>query len=112
MFNRISLTLLLFVFISSFVFAQKVKPRLRNFSLSNLEAFQSPGTNWNIVGAAQAGYNDTILNTAKGEGILFNNYNRSIQFQPGRNLMTKMEHGDMVIEMDIMIPKGSNSIQV
>ncbi|MEY2648448.1 MAG: hypothetical protein RL282_1161 [Bacteroidota bacterium] len=109
MFNRISLALFFFVFISSTVLAQKVKPRLRNLPLSNLEAFQSPGSNWNIVGAAQAGYNDTILNTAKGEGILFNHYNRSIQFQPGRNLMTKMEHGDMVIELDLMIPKGSNS---
>lgn len=109
MFRRITLSSLICLFTTTSVLAQKVKPRLRALPLNNLEAFQSPANNWNIIGAAQAGYNDTILNTAKGEGILFNNYNRSIQFQPGRNLMTKMEHGDMVIEMDIMIPKGSNS---
>jgi hypothetical protein len=106
---RICLSLLFVFIFSNAINAQKVKPRLKLLPLQSLEAFQSPASNWNIIGAAQAGYNDTILNTAKGEGILFNNYNRSIQFQPGRNLMTKMEHGDMVIEMDLMIPKGSNS---
>jgi hypothetical protein len=106
---RICLPLLSILFFSNSINAQKVKPRLKLLPLQSLEAFQAPASNWNIIGATQAGYNDTILNTAKGEGILFNNYNRSIQFQPGRNLMTKMEHGDIVLEMDLMIPKGSNS---
>jgi len=97
------------LFFSNTITAQKVKPRLKLLPLQSLEGFQSPASNWKIMGAVQAGYNDTILNTATGEGVLFNDYTRSIQFQPGRNLMTKMEHGDIVIELDIMIPKGSNS---
>lgn len=89
--------------------AQRIKPRLKDLPLNNLEAFQSPGTNWKIVGAAQSGYNDTSLTTAKGTGVLFNDFNRSIQFKPGHNLMTKMEHGDLILEFDYMITKGSNS---
>ena len=106
---RICLSLMSVLFFSSTITAQKVKPRLKLLPLQSLEGFQSPASNWKIMGAVQAGYNDTILNTATGEGVLFNDYTRSIQFQPGRNLMTKMEHGDIVIELDIMIPKGSNS---
>ncbi|MFN6374847.1 MAG: family 16 glycoside hydrolase, partial [Chitinophagia bacterium] len=106
---RICLSLMSVLFFSNTITAQKVKPRLKLLPLQSLEGFQSPASNWKIMGAVQAGYNDTILNTATGEGVLFNDYTRSIQFQPGRNLMTKMEHGDIVIELDIMIPKGSNS---
>lgn len=89
--------------------AQKVKPRLKDLSLQSLEAFQKPANNWKIVGNALGSYNDTALNTSSGSGILFNDYNRSIQFQPGRNLQTAFEHGDIVLEFDLMIPKGSNS---
>ena len=97
------------LFISFQSFAQKVKPRFKELSLVSLEEFQEPASNWKVIGAAQASYNDTNFNTAKGTGILFNDYSRSIQFQPGHHLITKMQHGDILLDFDFMIPKGSNS---
>lgn len=105
-------TLLLFLLISTFAqlsIAQKVKPRLKSIAFNNLDAFQNPSSNWTIVGDIQGSYSDTLLHTAKGDGTLFNNYSRSIQFNPSNNLFTKMEHGDVILECDVMIPKGSNS---
>ena len=97
------------LFISFQSFAQKVKPRFKELSLVSLEEFQEPPSNWKVIGAAQASYNDTNFNTAKGTGILFNDYSKSIQFQPGHHLITKMQHGDILLDFDFMIPKGSNS---
>lgn len=89
--------------------AQQVKPRLTDLSLSSLEAFANPPSNWKIVGNARSNYWDTVLNTVPGEQLLFNDYTRAIQFAPGANLFSKLEHGDIVLELDFMIPKGSNS---
>ncbi|MFN5421657.1 MAG: family 16 glycoside hydrolase [bacterium] len=89
--------------------AQNVKPRLDTLSLNTLDAFRTPASNWKIIGAAEAGYNDTIFNTAKGAGILYNDFDRFAKYDLNTNLMTKMEHGDMLLSLDIMIPKGSNS---
>lgn len=89
--------------------AQKVKPRLKELSLENLEAFNQPASNWQVIGDVQGSFADTALNTAKGTGILYNAYTRAIQFKPGHQLFSKMEHGDIILEFDFMIPKGSNS---
>lgn len=89
--------------------AQNVKPRLDTLPLQSMDAFRSPASNWKIVGAAEAGYNDTIFKTDKGTGILYNDFSRFTKYDLNTNLMTKMEHGDMLLSLDIMIPKGSNS---
>jgi hypothetical protein len=89
--------------------AQKVKPRLKDLPLENMEAFSQPASNWQITGDVQGSFSDTSLNTAKGTGILYNAYSRAIQFKPGHQLFTTMEHGDIILEFDFMIPKGSNS---
>jgi hypothetical protein len=107
--NTCSVLWLASLLFCSSVQAQKIKPRLKEIPLNSLEAFQTPASNWQLVGDAIAGYNDTALNTAKGTGILFNNYNSSLQWKPGQNLFTKMEHGDLLLEFDVMLPKGSNS---
>lgn len=104
--SRILVAALMLAF---FAHAQKIKPRLKDIALSNMEAFQSPTPNWKIVGAAQAAYSDTTLNTAAGSGILFNDFSRSIQNKAVHNLVTKMEHGDINLEFDFMMAKGSNS---
>lgn len=89
--------------------AQKLKPRLKDLSLETMESFQSPTENWKIIGDVQGSFGDTLLNTAKGKGILFNNFTKSIQNKSKYNLFTKLEHGDIYMEFDVMIPKGSNS---
>ncbi len=106
---KISTTALLFLCIFISASAQKVKPRFKELPFTSLESFQAPPANWKIIGAVQAGYGDTALSTAKGSSILFNDYSRSIQFQEGHHLTTKMQHGDLLLDFDFMIPKGSNS---
>lgn len=91
------------------VLSQSVEPRLNEIPLQNLDAFAPTGTNWKIVGSAQGSYNDSILAVSSGTGVLFNNFQKDIQFKPGHNLSTKMEFGDVVIACDVMLPKGSNS---
>ncbi len=109
MFKKTSLLLSILVFCCAVLNAQKVKPRLKNIPLNSLDAFQSVTPNWKIVGDVQGSYADTLLQTANGSGMLFNNYTKEIQNKAKNNLFTKMEHGDMILEMDVMIPKGSNA---
>ncbi len=106
---RIILSLAVSLLVAGFSQAQRIKPRLKEVSLNNLEFFQTPTANWKLIGEIQAGYNDTMLNTAKGMGILHNDFSRAIQNKPVHNLVTKMEHGDMMLEFDFMMAKGSNS---
>ncbi|MEY2835521.1 MAG: hypothetical protein RLZZ557_1183, partial [Bacteroidota bacterium] len=106
----IFLSLLAFNLLLSFqTAAQKVKPRLKDLPLNNLDAFKGASANWQIIGDIQGSFSDTALNPAKGTGIIYNAYNRNIQFKPGHHLVTQMEHGDVILEFDFMIPKGSNS---
>jgi hypothetical protein len=89
--------------------AQIIKPSLKETSLTTLDAFQSPYGNWQIVGAVQAAYEDTMLTSTPGVGVLLNAFTKSSQFKPGYDLRTKLEHGDVLMEADIMVPKRSNS---
>jgi hypothetical protein len=89
--------------------AQKVNSRLKDLPLNSLEAFNQPASHWQIIGDVVGSYNDTTLNTVNGTGILYNDYTRAIQFKQGHWLTSKMEHGDILLEFDFMIPKGSNS---
>jgi len=106
---RIIFSLAVSMLIAAFSQAQRIKPSLKEISLNNLESFQAPTANWKLIGDVMASYNDTALNTAKGLGILHNDFSRSIQNKPVHNLVTKMEHGDMLLEFDFMMAKGSNS---
>jgi hypothetical protein len=99
----------LFSFAVIFAHAQRMKPSLKDVPLQNLDAFQSPHGLWQVAGNVSAAYDDTVLTSTSGTGVLFNNYNRGTQFKTGYELKTKVEHGDMVLEADIMVPRGSNS---
>ena len=89
--------------------AQKLQPVFKEISLSSMDAFQSPYGNWQIVGAVHAAYDDTMFTSSPGMGVLLNAFTKVSQFKPGHELKTKVEHGDVVMEADIMVPKGSNS---
>lgn len=106
---KIIMSFLLFVLLYSISSAQTLKPTLQSLSLNSLDAFQSPAANWKLVGAVQSAYTDTVLTTAKGVGIVYNDYSKSIQFVPGHHLVTTMEHGDMYFECDVMLPRKTNS---
>jgi hypothetical protein len=106
---KIAVFTLLFFCTSFAVHAQKVKPRFKELALNNLENFENPSSNWKIIGAVQSNFTDTTLNTAKGSGILFNDYSNSIKYQPGHHITTKLQHGDVLLDFDFMIPKSSNA---
>lgn len=74
--------------------------------LSDLSFFQSTGDNWKIVSSLKADLEeDKTLKTKKGTGVLVN--------LPGKkhasNIESKMLHGDMDLELEFMMAKGSNS---
>lgn len=88
---------------------QNVKPRLNTLPLNDLTAFTTKGDQWKIIGAVDAGFSDTLLQHKAGEGILLNDFNRAVHYRTAAPIQTKMEHGDLVLEFDFMIPKGGRS---
>ncbi|MCC8425832.1 DUF1080 domain-containing protein [Mucilaginibacter sp. UR6-11] len=87
-----------------FAAAQNRLPQ--QISLNDLSAFKSPSANWSIASAVTADFAKPETMTKKeGTGILV-----SIPTK-GKNedLFTNMEHGDIDLSVDFMMPKGSNS---
>lgn len=74
--------------------------------LDDLSAFRSPGSNWQIAGAVYADRaTEHALTSEPGTGVLINQPSTSAR----DNLFTAFEHGDLELELDVMMPKGSNS---
>lgn len=78
----------------------------KQLDLSNLSDFKNVGANWHIAGDVNADLNKaSTLNFSNGKGVLVN--------QPGtaarEDLFTNFKHGDLDIELDYMMAKGSNS---
>lgn len=90
--------------------AQKLKPILKELPLNSMEAFKTPSSNWKIVGSVQGRYTDTSLIYSSGTGILLNDFIKSFAYKGNTyHLFSDLEHGDIYLEFDLMIPKGSNS---
>ncbi len=120
-----------FLFFSAFSFICTAQ---NTIDLTVLDDFQGPFSNWEIIGDISVDPHIDALQYAKsqarplskkeqrrrrkkgvidvspiktkpGTGILYNNY------EPGqeKHLLTKWEHGDLKLEMEVMVPKGSNS---
>ena len=117
-----------------FLMAITASTAQKNVDLTNLDDFSGPFSNWEIIGDITVDPQIDALKYAKslalplskkelrrrrkkgivdvnpiqtkpGTGILFNNY------RPGqeKHLLTNWEHGDIMLEMEVMVPKGSNS---
>lgn len=82
---------------------------LTTVSLSDLTFFAEPAENWKIVGEPKAGVADTYPRFSKGGGYLFNQADTKIKNGANPNLLSKIEHGDMFLSLDFLMPKGSNS---
>lgn len=77
-----------------------------HIALDNLQGFQKAAANWGIVGRVYANRNQTkALATEPGTGILVNKPTDTVK----DHLYTNFEHGDLELELDVMMPKGSNS---
>jgi hypothetical protein len=85
--------------------AQSTK-KMTSISLDNLEAFQSPGKNWNLAGDALADYTkDQDIKVLAGKGAVVNIVGKS----DNTPLITKESFGDVQLELDFMMTRNSNS---
>lgn len=77
----------------------------QQIELDNLEGFEDPGPNWTIVKNVTSDFQDsTGLEVTPGTGVLVN---RMINGE--NDLFTRFEHGDIELDIEFLIPKGSNS---
>ncbi|GAB3551518.1 3-keto-disaccharide hydrolase [Spirosoma fluminis] len=75
-------------------------------NLQTLTDFRPTGSNWKIVGDVFYDLNTAGKGkTGSGTGILVND----LSGKSKDHLFTKMEHGDIELELDFMMEKGSNS---
>ncbi len=74
--------------------------------LNDLSQFETAGKNWQIVGEVYSDWQtEKSIETIAGEGVLANQPTDSEK----ANIMTTWEHGDLDLEIDFLVPKGSNS---
>lgn len=77
-----------------------------NIDLNNLSAFNSASDNWTIVENAVADRKkQRTFSFTEGTGVLLNTPNDESK----NNLFTNFEHGDIELELDVMMPLESNS---
>jgi len=93
----------LVVFITQSAFAQQPIP------LNDLSAFTTKSDNWKIVGNASADISkENALSTTPGKGVLASIHEKG-KYGAEYELISNMKHGDLDIELDFMLTKGSNS---
>jgi len=78
----------------------------KTINLEDLSAFKETAANWQIVGDAYADKTKKLtLTGTPGTGVLMCNPVPEAR----RNIFTAFEHGDMELEIDVMMPLKSNS---
>lgn len=79
---------------------------LQQLNLENMDEFRAAGDNWNIAGDVESNRQVELdLNPVEGTGIIVNNPSG----ENDEHLFTNWEHGDIELELDFLMPKGSNS---
>lgn len=86
--------------------ANTVSLPMQKFTLEQLGDFRPTSENWTIAGNVQSDYEiEGSMNVIDGAGVLVNipeNENR-------QNLFTELEHGDLELKLEFLVPRGSNS---
>jgi len=111
-FSKIIVFLFTFLWYHFSVFAQNQIP-MKELLLNDLSNFKPQAGNWQIVGDVNMDRHldvheknkKPVVTTSKGTGILINLNDEKKKDQ----LITNFEHGDIDLELEFMIPKGSNS---
>ena len=80
----------------------------QSIPLNDLSAFDQPSKNWTIEQAVFAKYTDTLFQVSPGSGVLVNTL-RSGKYHRTDDLKSKMQHGDIRLLVDFMLPRGMNS---
>ncbi|MCF2486550.1 family 16 glycoside hydrolase [Dyadobacter sp. CY347] len=77
--------------------------------LNDLSAFTTKSDNWKIVGNAAADISkENVLTTTRGKGVLACTHEKG-KYGNQYELISNFKHGDLDIELDFMLTKGSNS---
>ena len=76
--------------------------------LTDLSAFKNPSNVWRVVGGVTGSPTSNALTAQPGTGVLLDVPGKT-PYQAADNLLTKDDHGDIHLELDFMLPKGSNS---
>ncbi len=108
MLNRIAF-ILCFALVLITAKAQTEFYKLTPLPLTDLSAFRNPADNWKITGPVSASFDKTVAAYKKGSGVLFNAFDPKVRYNADVNLFTQLEHGDIFLTLDFMMPKGSNS---
>ncbi|MBU2945818.1 family 16 glycoside hydrolase [Zobellia uliginosa] len=78
----------------------------QKIDLTSLSDFKESTENWQIVGGVTVDRSkEKILNVIDGNGVLANIPDENAK----KNLVTAFDHGDIELEVDVMMPTGSNS---
>lgn len=89
-----------------FVLVQTTRAQ-NTISLKDLTAFKDAGKTWKMAGAVTADLDKpNVLNLSPGSGILVNLPDKK---NHGADLFTREVFGDLDLELDYMMAKGSNS---
>lgn len=94
--------LLLFLLWPGLAWAQQ------EIALHDLSAFDHPSTNWTVEQSVIASSSDTSFQVSPGKGILVNTL-RNGKYKRSDDLKFKLNHGDIRLMLDFMLPKGANS---
>lgn len=79
---------------------------MNQVNLSNLDSFQSVSDNWQVAGGVESDrQTEHDLQAREGTGILVNIPSE----ENNDHLFTSWEHGDLELELDFLMPNGSNS---
>lgn len=93
--------------ISSSTRGQALQLSFNRLSLDDMTAFRSGADNWRIAGGVQVSRTaERAMYAAPGAGILVN---QPAETEDPGNLFTKWTHGDLSLELEYMMPEGSNS---
>ncbi|MBB5440745.1 hypothetical protein HDC92_004449 [Pedobacter sp. AK017] len=99
-------TAFLWLFGTTLTFGQELTD-LPEISLNELSAFNAPAKSWTTASKVTADLKaDNSLKITPGTGILVNNPEKKAQ---GADLFTKAQHGNIVLELDYLMARGSNS---
>ncbi|NQY08136.1 MAG: DUF1080 domain-containing protein [Flavobacteriales bacterium] len=80
---------------------------MQTMALEDLQAFKPEAKNWSVVGSIYADRaKEKTFVSEPGTGILLNTPSERVAKD---NLFTVFEHGDIELELDVMMPVGSNS---
>ncbi|MEX0769433.1 MAG: hypothetical protein WD035_01795, partial [Balneolaceae bacterium] len=70
---------------------------MQELPLENLQAFQSPGSNWQIAGRVHSDYEtDSSIEVFDGTGVLVNRPTD----MAAEDLVTAFEHGDIELQVE------------